>query len=143
MKLIKNLTIKTQLEVLTVGFPFCGFKIITGILFVHEAFAQVVTYLGYILITLGLIDLLMNGCNFIWLTLKKKRLFDPCFAGFLSRILNQSEDFGNSIDILISFSLVALVVGAGLIPRLHTEELHIWNICVVINVLGAGLGRFT
>ncbi len=128
------------LEILTVGLPFCAFKIITGSLF-HQ----------YWLIALGVIDLFINIANFIFLIFFQKRVIDACSFALLIRLLrnpslahkNKWQDLGNSIDVVLAFSLVAFIVGANHIKDLLPLQLQIWNICVVLNVLGAGLGRIT
>ena len=42
---------------------------------------------------------------------------------------------------MLSFTLVAAMIGLGLLMRLRPADLGIWNVSVVFNVLGAGLGR--
>ena len=42
---------------------------------------------------------------------------------------------------LLSFTLVAAMVGFGRIPSLPSDHLRVWNAAVVLNVLGAGLSR--
>lgn len=41
----------------------------------------------------------------------------------------------------LSFALVAIVVGLGLLAHLPRWALILWNMSVVLNVLGAGIGR--
>jgi len=47
-----------------------------------------------------------------------------------------------SIDVLLSFGLVALVIGGGRLRGMPPAQLTAWNACVILNVLGAGLSRF-
>jgi hypothetical protein len=97
------------------------------------------------------VDLLFNGANFAGLVLIRRRVLDACFLSFAARQLEGParksrwtlQDFGNSLDVLISFSLVAYLVGAGLLRLLPAPLLALWNAAVVLNVLGAGLGRFS
>jgi len=99
----------------------------------------------------GLVDFLFNGANLAGLVLIRRRVLDACFLSFVARRFQRLtgksrrtlEDFGNSMDVLLSFSLVAYMVGAGGLRRLEPGLLSIWNLAVVFNVLGAGLGRFT
>jgi hypothetical protein len=129
--------LRSLLEILTLGFPFCVFKLATGFYFEQ-----------YWLILLGLIDLSLNLINFFSLLIKNKRIFDACSMSLVVRFfikpnpanLNQWKELGNSIDVLFSFLIVAFVVGFN-----HTGKLGIflpyWNAAVVLNVLGAGLDR--
>ncbi|MFI5360339.1 MAG: hypothetical protein ACHQ49_00095 [Elusimicrobiota bacterium] len=136
-----------SLEVLSVGLPFCVFKIAAGAALRPGAWGAA----GLGLIALGGVDLLFNGANFAGLVLLRRRVLDACFLSFGARLLlaparksrRRLQDFGNSLDVLISFSLVAYMVGAGRLKELPPQLLAFWNAAVVLNVLGAGLGRFT
>jgi len=116
-----------SLEVLSVGLPFCVFKIAAGAALRPGAWGAA-----------GLV-------------LLRRRVLDACFLSFGARLLlaparksrRRLQDFGNSLDVLISFSLVAYMVGAGRLKELPPQLLAFWNAAVVLNVLGAGLGRFT
>jgi hypothetical protein len=128
------------LEIVTVGLPFCVFKIIAG-LFFHQ----------YWLTAFGVIDLLFNTANLFGVLVKKRRVVDTCFLAFLVRIFKKPrperkslwEDFGNSLDVFLSFVIVALVVGGGFIPAFPALYLNLWNASVILNVIGAGSGRMT
>ena len=51
-------------------------------------------------------------------------------------------ELGTSIDVLLSMTLVALVIGLGGIAKMTPIMLTTWNIAVIANVLGAGVARF-
>ena len=128
------------LEIITIGLPFCVFKIVSG-LFFHQ----------YWLVGLGIVDSFINMINLVFLILQRKRIFDACLLSLLVRLIkkpsdqlkSQWEDLGNSIDVLLSFSLVAYVIGGGFIKQLPLTHLSIWNISVILNVFGAGSSRLT
>ena len=137
------------LEVLSVGLPFCVFKIAAGAAF--RSGGGALAGAGPALLALGAVDLLFNGANFVGLVLIRRRVLDACFLSFAARRFHGPmrksprtlQDFGNSLDVLISFTLVAYMVGAGRLRILPPRLLAYWNAAVVLNVLGAGLGRFT
>ena len=126
------------LEIMTIGLPFCAFKIVTG-LFLNQPW----------LTALGVIDLGINLTNSVSLLFLKRRVFDACLFSFLTRLLKKPtqlakpkwQDLGNSMDVLLSFSLVAYMIGGGFIKDLPIDYLSIWNISVILNVFGAGFGR--
>lgn len=126
------------LEILTIGLPFCAFKIITGLYFGQ-----------YWLVVLGVVDLAFNIINLFSLPLLGKRIVAVCFLSFLIHTIkkpnaeNKSkwQDLGSAIDVLLSFSLVAYVVGGSFIKFFPAVHVNLWNISVVLNVLGAGYGR--
>jgi hypothetical protein len=126
------------LELLTIGLPFCAFKIVSG-LFLNQ----------FWLTALGIIDLGINLTNLVSLSILNRRVFDACLLSFLTRLLKKPsqrlkakwQDLGNSIDVLLSFSIVAYIIGGGFIKDLPPSYLMIWNISVILNVFGAGFGR--
>lgn len=126
------------LEIITIGFPFCAFKIIAGLFFQQN-----------VLIALGVIDLLFNTLNLFSILFFKKIAVATCFFSFLVNRLKRPEvekkprwiDFGNSIDVMFSFLLVAFVIGGGFIPDFPKTFLLIWNVSVIFNVIGAGSSR--
>jgi hypothetical protein len=128
------------LEIITIGFPFCAFKIITGLYFGQTW-----------LVGLGIIDLVINFINLISVLFSKKRALDTCLLTFLvhqlkkpsTHVKNQWQDLGNSVDVLLSFILVAWVIASGAIGNLPAQHLLVWNIAVILNVLGAGSSRLT
>ena len=126
------------LEILTIGLPFCAFKIICGL---HLSLP--------VLTLLGGIDLLMNLTNLMTLLFLKRTLLDACFISLIVRAFKQPaieqkstwQDLGNSLDVLLSFSLVAYIIGSGVIKNFSQSFTQIWNISVILNVLGAGSSR--
>lgn len=115
-------------EILTVGMPFAAFKLLTGLIAGAPA--------GYALIALGAIDAVLNLINLLSLVAVHRRTAPVCVLGLVLR-----GDLGLAADVFVSFALVAIVVGAGLLGRLPAWALPVWNIAVVLNVLGAGAGR--
>jgi hypothetical protein len=128
------------LEVLTVGLPFCGFKVLAGLSFAGPA--------GAFLVALGVLDGLINGANLAGLLAKDRRPLAACSLAFAARALRAPSgpprkwhDLGSSLDVLLSFALVALMIGGGRLGSMPPVRLSAWNACVILNVLGAGLGR--
>ena len=126
-------------EIISVGLPFCAFKIVTGIVALHRPSLAI---LGYGLLALGVIDLALNAANFASLLLLRRRIAPVCLSQWLvDRITTTKRGVGVAIDVLISFILVAIVVGFGLFGGLSPWTLRCWNLAVVLNVLGAGIGQ--
>ena len=143
--------IQNALEISTVGLPFCAFKIITG-MHIYTTFENgPLKLLGLFFMILGLFDLIVNGLNFLSVVLLKKRITATCTLSFVSQLYSKRSqldagslhDFGTSLDVLIAFILVALMVGFSQIALLPQFQIHIWNLAVVFNVLGAGLARIS
>jgi uncharacterized membrane protein len=128
------------LEIITIGLPFCAFKCLTGLY-----------YRQHWLVALGIVDLVINFINLVSVIYRKNRVLDACFISFLVRLIKKPhtdvktlwQDLGNSSDVLLSFILVATVIGTGAISLLPPDHLQLWNMAVILNVLGAGSGRLS
>jgi hypothetical protein len=137
------------LEVLTVGLPFCGFKVLAGLSLAGPAALLPARPLGVLLIGLGALDAVVNGVNLAGLILAGRRPLAACSFALATGLLRKPSsplqkwhELGNSLDVLLSFALVALMIGAGRLRGMPPDRLAVWNACVILNVLGAGLGRF-
>lgn len=127
-------------EILTVGLPFCAFKIIAGLGLKQHWLT------GW-----GLLDLTINAFNLLALVFLRRRLFDACLLSFLVRLVKKPDrdvrsywqDLGNAIDVGLSFAIVAFMLGGGFLSLLEPLQLKIWNISVILNVLGAGSFRLS
>lgn len=132
-------------EVVTVGLPFCVFKGLVGALFWRSGYPVP----GAVLLALCLSDSLINLVNLGALVFWRRRALSACTLAVIVlrlRVFATSpneyvKDLGNSLDMLLSFTLVAAMVGLGKIPSFPPEHLRIWNGAVVLQVLGAGLSR--
>ena len=122
---------------MTVGLPFCAFKLLTGLVLIGTALAP----LGVALIALGAIDLVLNALNLATLLTARRRVSGVCLADVLLGRGAAERELALAIDMFLSFTLVAAVVGFGLLLRLPGWALATWNLAVVLNVLGAGIGR--
>ena len=127
-------------EIITVGLPFCAFKIIAG-LGLNQNWLTV----------WGALDLAINSINMLSLLLVRKRLLDACLLSLAIRAAKHPkgeakslwQDLGNSVDVLLSFALVAFMLGGGFLPTLAPLHLQVWNASVILNVLGAGSSRLS
>jgi hypothetical protein len=126
------------IEILTIGLPFCSFKIITGLLCG-----------AHWLTILGLVDLVINLLNLMSLMILKRRLMDACLLSLVIRKIKRPEldvkpmwqDLGNSLDVFLSFSIVAFMIAGNHLKEIPSDHMTVWNLSVILNVLGAGLGR--
>ena len=121
-------------EIVSVGLPFCVFKALTGVIALHASLRPA----AYALLALAAIDTVLNLVNLAGLLVVGRRVVGTCFTAVA---LGRGNDVGIALDVFLSFSLVALVVGAGLLAHLPAPALPVWNTAVVLNVLGAGIGR--
>lgn len=132
------------LEVVTVGLPFCGFKILAGL-----SLGGPLRLLGLALAALGAVDAAINGINLAGLLFSGRRPLAACTLSIAASALRGERgpaekwrDLGDSLDVLLAFALVAAMIGFGRLSLLPPGRLAAWNLCVILNVIGAGLGRF-
>jgi len=134
------------LEVVAVGLPFGIFKVLTGLRALEWFPAAPI--LGWSLIGLGIVDLAINGTNLVGLVFLKRRLLDTCFFAAAARLLRNREDsdwkwhdLGISLDTLLAMSIIAYMIGTNAFASFPDSQLKLWNACVILNVLFAGLAR--
>ena len=127
-------------EVVTVGLPFCVFKLLTGLVALETTGAKP---LGMALLALGTCDAVVNAVNLLSLAFRGRRAMGICVldVAWHSRGGGRPEDLGIALDVFLSFALVAVAIGAGWLGRLRPWALTSWNVAVILNVLGAGIGR--
>lgn len=122
-------------DIVTIGIPFGVFKVTSGLYFGHD-----------ILMWWGVLDLFINILNFLLYLIKRKKIISSCALALIGRHLGKlmkfnqemTEDIGESLDVLFSFLIVAIVIGSGAITKYSPEMIKFWNISVILNVLGAG-----
>lgn len=136
-----------QIGFVTIGLPFAAFKILFGLAF-PKIWPGIGGDIGGIaLVALGGADLIVNILNSVFLMLRGKALTQVCVLAILfglygrSRQASRSADFGTALDTMLAFSLVAAAIGFNLFPRFGETERALWNISVVVNVLGTGISR--
>jgi hypothetical protein len=128
-------------EILTVGLPFSAFKIACGVPLLG---AGRYAALGWLLVGWGLLDGLMNGVNAASVVALGRRALPVCSLQALTQAVRASArgaNLGTALDVMLSFVLVAVMIGAGGLSHLSPAWLSAWNLAVVLNVLGAGALR--
>jgi|GEM_PF-1357624 len=127
-----------KLDIVTIGLPFAAFKILAGIA-LQGISGDANNPMGWILIVWGIIDFIINMVNLISLTAAGKKITTTCTMSFIFR--SASEEVGAALDVMMSCTLVAIMVGGNLLKYLTPSQLNIWSLSVVLNVLGAGISR--
>ena len=130
------------LGVVTVGFPFCAFKVLTGKAAFERLPAPWGPIVGGFLLALGALDLVINVVDLVFLVFRGKRIASTCTLTLAAGVIRRRwKELGTSLDVMLSFTLVAIMVGGGFFQDFDKASLAIWDVSVVFNVLGAGLNR--
>jgi len=127
-------------EILTVGLPFCAFKLIAGFALSQDW-----------LTAWGIADTLINSANLLGLILLRRRATEICLLALLIRLARRPpaalrrrwQQIGTAGDMFFSFVIVAFMLGGGFLPKLSQLQLQAWNLSVILNVLGAGSMRLS
>lgn len=135
------------LEVVTVGIPFCVFKLLTGLWLWDGGTAA--SAAGAVLFCLGAADLVINSANLLSLLVVRRRVLEPCLFAMAAGALRPRsdpawtwQDLGNSLDVLLAMSIVAYMIAVEAGQTFPEGRRHLWNACVILDVMGAGLTRF-
>lgn len=141
-----------QIGFITIGLPFAAFKILFGLAMPNIWHGNLFYALGITLVALGTADLAVNILNSLSYLFRARALMQVCVLANIFHLFGRKEipgskhrirsaDFGTALDVMLSFTLVALAVGLNLLQRFGESERQLWNLGVVINVLGAGISR--
>jgi hypothetical protein len=100
--------IAASFEILTVGFPFCAFKLITGVSLSQDW-----------LTAWGLVDTLLNTLNLGWLLFARRRLTDICLLSLLVRLMRRpaAEQVGRWQDLGAAGDMFFSLFNRGLYAR--------------------------
>ncbi len=133
------------LSILTIGFPFVGYKILGGIVIsrLYQG-SWIAGALAVLFIVWGLIDLFLNAVSLHAVSCRGNLNYPVCLLSVVSKkhpVLSKWRDSGEALDIMLSFMIVAVVVGQNLFVFMDGAQVKLWNICTVVNVLGAGIAR--
>ena len=132
-------------EIMTVGITFSIFKFIFGQFLTTQNY----TLLGNIISIWGVLDFIINFLNLFFIFILKKRLLRTCLLNYLVTpifyffplVHHGAKDFGDAIDVMLSFIIVSIMVGGGYLNILSRNQQIIWSCCVILNVLSAGINR--
>ena len=129
---------------LTVGMPFIGYKIFAGVILWRMFDKPWVHVCAAGFVALGFVDFFLHIVNFYSMCCCGRRFFSICFLSWVNRrvsFFKQKEEIGEAVDTMLSFAIVAIVVGNTLFVYLDPWQAWTWNMCTVVNVFGAGISQ--
>jgi len=126
---------------LTIGVPFCLFKILFGIQFIRASGIHnqpLFIYVGWILIIWAGADLLMNLTRAGYDICNLDDKIEFCTLAQLGKILDVSTIF-LAFDTLITFSIICLALWSGWIIYLNQTEAILWYSATTLNLISLSL----
>lgn len=118
---------------LTIGIPFCVFKLIFGLSAVRAGTPALVAF-GWAVIAWACTDLAMNIGRSAYDLAGKLAPFEYCTIAQLGRALGRPTVF-LAFDTLLSFAIICLMLWSGWITRLSPAEAYLWYGATTLNLI--------
>lgn len=125
---------------LTIGIPFCIFKLLFGITAVRAGSdaTPVLAAFGWFIILWASADLLMNLGREVFDLLHRPAPFEYCTIAQVGRIVHLPMVF-LAIDTLVTFSLLCAMLWSGWIRTLAPSEMALWYAATTLNLISLSL----
>ncbi|WFN37852.1 hypothetical protein L1994_05570 [Methanomicrobium antiquum] len=150
MSVVKKMSLYSNLEKffkspfflsLTIGIPFCIFKLLFGLVAYRTAEISMDFWLflfGQIIIIWAIIDIFMNAGRILLNLTDRPDFFDYCTLAQIGRIFNLPSVF-LAIDTLISFLIICFMLWSGWIVQLSVHESYMWYFATTLNLVSLSL----
>jgi hypothetical protein len=127
-------------QALTIGVPFCIFKLLFGVLSIRQGSSQssILVYFGWLVITWASMDLLMNLARAFFHLSGRKSPVEYCTIAQGGRLFGRPGLF-LAIDTFLSFSIICFVLWSGWIRYLSTVETYMWYAATTLNLISISL----
>ena len=124
----------------TIGIPFCIFKLLFGIvaLRIGTAGEPAVALMGTIVIVWAMADLLMNLGRSLFDIFHRSPFFEYCTIAQAGRIFQRPLVF-LAIDTLVTFSIICAMLWLGWITHLDPFEMVLWYAATTLNLISLSL----
>lgn len=125
-------------QALTIGFPFCVFKLLFGLLIIRTGTGNVQALFGSLVIFWASVDLLMNLTRALLHLSGRASPIEYCIIAQVGRIFRRPRFF-LAIDTLLSFSIISFVLWSGWIKLLSPNESYLWYAATTLNLMGISI----
>lgn len=124
-------------QALTMGVPFCIFKLLFGLLMLRAAAEQMsftLTAISWLIVAWAATDLSMNLARVGFHLSGRTSPIEYCVIAQAGRLFGRPRLF-LAIDTLISFSIICFVLWSGWIVELRTAESYLWYAATTLNLI--------
>jgi cation transport ATPase len=126
-------------QALTIGVPFCMFKLIFGLLALRAGASSVIlSVFAWLVIAWALTDLIMNLARVYSHLSGREAPIEYCTIAQAGRLFKRPGLF-LAIDTLISFSIICIVLWSGWITLLTRQELYVWYAATTLNLISVSV----
>ena len=122
---------------LTIGIPFCIFKLLFGMTAFRTGTKGFVI-LGAVVILWACLDLLMNTGRSVFDLAGRPAPFDYCTIAQIGRLVHRPLAF-LAVDTLLSFLIICSMLWSGWITHLSSLESSLWYGATTLNLISLSL----
>ena len=125
---------------LTIGIPFCIYKLLFGITAVRVGLisSPALAVVGWLVIAWASLDILMNFGREIFDLLHRPAPFEYCTLAQAGRIAGMPMVF-LAIDTLLTFTIICTMLWSGWITMLTPVEMVLWFSATTLNLVSLSL----
>ena len=125
---------------LTIGIPFCIFKLLFGLTAIRTGAAEnlFLSIFGWLVVSWATADLLMNIGRSILDLLHRRAPFEYCTIAQTGRYFHRPVLF-LAVDTLLAFCIVCAMLWSGWITRLTLSESYLWYSATTMNLVSLSL----
>ena len=124
-------------QALTIGVPFCTYKLLFGLLAGRIGLEQskdLLFAISWLIMAWALADLLMNLIRVVYCLAGRPSPIEYCIIAQAGRLFQRPRLF-LAIDTLVSFSIICFVLWSGWIASLSQQESYLWNAATTLNLI--------
>jgi len=121
---------------LTIGIPFCMFKLIFGLTAVRIGMnvSHVLVWFGWIVAVWAAADLLMNIGVSVFDLLGRQAPFEYCTIAQAGHLVGRPLVF-LAFDTFLSFAIICFMLWSWWITKLSTTEAYLWYAATTLNLI--------
>jgi hypothetical protein len=125
---------------LTIGVPFCIFKLLFGITLVRVGsdMSAPVSVFGWVVTAWALTDLIMNLGRELFDIMNRPAPFEYCTIAQAGRLFSMPMVF-LAIDTLLTFTIICIMLWSGWIATLTRFESYLWYAATTLNLISLSL----
>jgi len=125
---------------LTIGVPFCIFKLLFGITLIRigSDMPLPVSVYGWVVALWALADLVMNLGRELFDIMNRPAPFEYCTIAQAGRFFSMPMVF-LAIDTLLTFIIICTMLWSGWIATLTTPESYLWYAATTLNLISLSL----
>jgi hypothetical protein len=127
-------------QALTIGVPFCVFKLLFGILSIRAGTMQQssLVIFGWLIILWASVDLVMNVVRVTFGKVGREYSIEFCTIAQLGRLFGKSNVF-LAIDTMITFFIICFALWSGWIKLLTITESYLWYAATTLNLISISI----